>query len=117
MIGLVTHCYPNGSFVVFFADGQFGAKGFSKALPPGERFQPGDRIDCEFSPEGRGTVIKAVRVAAAKPVIDMGGPAKVVNVEHKSTIMEAASAAKPTGRAKVGGNLLQSPSRMGIYVK
>lgn len=64
MIGVVTHSYPNGSFDVFFPEGQFGAKGFSKAAPTGERFEPGDQIDCQFSPGGRGTVIKAVRVTA-----------------------------------------------------
>lgn len=76
MIGVVTHCYPNGSFTVFFADGQFGAKGFSKAVPEGERFEPGDRVDCEFSAGGRGTVIRAVRVAAKKHVPKVENPAR-----------------------------------------
>ncbi|ESW61032.1 MAG: hypothetical protein Q27BPR15_08745 [Rhodobacter sp. CACIA14H1] len=118
MIGVVTHSYPNGSFTVYFAQSGFGAKGFSKAVPEGERFEPGDFVECEFSPGGQGTVIRAVRVVAprALPKAEVMAPPAKVERTFLPRPKRWDSAAAAQGEA-AASPLPKGVPQMGYHVK
>lgn len=116
MIGVVTHSYPNGSFIVFFAEGRFGAKGFSKAVPDGERLEPGDRVECDFSPGGQGTVIRAVRVQAQRPGPKAEAGLSDVSARQKPVLRMRRRPAADAGD-DVAGSAPQDVSWMDHHVK
>jgi len=119
MIGVVTHSYPNGSFTVFFAEGQFGAKGFAKAVPEGERFEAGDRVDCEFSATGKGTVIRAVRVAAERrvPKADAGMRTESAVEKPFVRLKRRVRATGTAGGKPVAAGVPQDAAAIGYHVK